>query len=76
MFKVLLQNPNLTSLIVCVKLAAQQDIQSIHRIRERLVQNRTALSNEIRGLLTKYDITFKTGIRVILVELPHIIRDK
>ena len=32
----------------------QQDIQNLHRIRERLVKNRTALSNEIRGLLLEY----------------------
>ena len=29
----------------------QQDIQNLHRVRERLVCNRTALANEIRGLL-------------------------
>lgn len=31
-----------------VKSGDQQDILSIHRVRQRLMKNRTALSNEIR----------------------------
>jgi len=34
---------------VPIKQIEQQDIQSIHRIRTRIVKNRTALINEIRG---------------------------
>jgi transposase len=34
---------------VPIKQVEQQDIQSIHRIRTRVVKNRTALINEIRG---------------------------
>ena len=40
---------------------AQQDIQNIHRIRRRLVKARTALVNEIRGLLMEYGIVFPQG---------------
>jgi transposase len=36
---------------------AHQDIQSLHRIRQRLVRQRTSLVNEIRGLLMEYGIT-------------------
>ena len=36
---------------VPVKDVAQQDIQALHRVRERLVTARTALVNEMRGLL-------------------------
>lgn len=32
----------------------QQDIINIHRVRSRLVKQRTALGNEIRGLLSEY----------------------
>jgi len=35
---------------VPIKQVEQQDIQSIHRVRSRIVKNRTALINEIRGL--------------------------
>jgi len=38
---------------VPVKDVAQQDIQALHRVRERLVTARTALVNEIRGLLAE-----------------------
>ena len=39
-----------------VKTEDQQDIQSIHRIRSLLIQQRTALVNQIRGLLAEYGI--------------------
>ena len=41
---------------VPVKTVAQQDIQAVHRIRERLVKARTALTNQIRGLLAEYGV--------------------
>ena len=36
---------------VPVKSVAQQDLQALHRVRERLMKARTALINETRGLL-------------------------
>ena len=36
---------------VPIKQIEQQDIQNLHRIRERLVKGNTALANEVRGLL-------------------------
>jgi transposase len=36
---------------VAVKSVAQQDLQALHRGRERLMPARTALINETRGLL-------------------------
>ena len=41
---------------VSVRTEHQQDIQNLHRIRERQVKSRTALANEIRGLLLEYGI--------------------
>ena len=58
---------------VSVKTAGQQDIQSVLRVRQRLVQNRTAVANEIRGFLAEYGIVIKKGIRYIRKELPNII---
>ena len=40
-----------TMRVVMPKSIAQQDLQSLHRIRQRLSQTRTALTNQIRGLL-------------------------
>jgi len=47
---------------VPVKTTDQQDLQAIHRVRERLVHNRTALINELRGLLMEYGIVCAKGI--------------
>lgn len=59
-----------------VKTVSQQDIQSTHRIRSRLVSNRTALANEIRGLLSEYGIVIPQGIYKLRKELPEIINEK
>lgn len=57
---------------VAVKEIWQQDILIVHRVRERLVKQRTALTNEIRGFLQEYGIVFQQGhsnLRNGLVEL-------
>jgi transposase len=36
------------------KSTSQQDVQALHRIRAQLIKWRTALANEIRGLLAEY----------------------
>lgn len=41
---------------VAVKSAEQQASQSVHRIRSRLIRARTALVNEIRGLLGEFGL--------------------
>lgn len=46
---------------VAIKESWQQDLLSVHRVRERLVKNRTALTNEIRGLLGENGIVFGQG---------------
>jgi transposase len=40
----------------------QQDLQALHRVRERLVKARTALVNEMRGLLSEYGIILLQSI--------------
>ena len=47
---------------VPVKNQHQQDIAALHRVRSQLVKNRTALANQIRGLLGEYGITVVQGI--------------
>jgi transposase len=44
------------------KELTQQDLQALHRVRERLVKARTALINEIRGLLSEYGIILPKGV--------------
>lgn len=58
---------------VPVKSVEQQDILSIHRVRERLVKNRTALANEIRGLLLEFGLTIPQGINKVMDKLTEIL---
>ena len=58
---------------VPIKSIEQQDILSIHRVRERLVKNCTALANEIRGLLLEFGLIIPQGINKITVKLTEIL---
>lgn len=64
-----------TMRFVPIKQVAHQDIQCTHRIRERLVHNRTALSNEMRGLLQEYGIVIAEGLSKLRKEMPLILED-
>ncbi|MBL4879675.1 MAG: transposase [Hyphomonas sp.] len=44
---------------VPVKSEVQQDIKMLHTIRERCVSSRTALMNQMRGLLSDYGFIFQ-----------------
>ena len=44
-----------------VKTTEQQDLQMIHRTRDRLITQRTALINHIRGLLAEYGVVMPVG---------------
>jgi transposase len=50
-----------TMRFVPVKSTGQQDIQLLHRARERLVRQRTALINHTRGLLAEYGVVLPQG---------------
>ena len=60
---------------VAPKTVEQEDIQALHRIRSRLVQERTALVNQIRGLLAEYGIIVTEGIYRIRQALPEVLED-
>ncbi len=61
---------------VPVKSVEQQKIASLHRIRERLVGNRTALTNQIRGLLAEFGITMTKGNATLRAVLSGLIDQK
>ena len=46
-----------TMRFISPKTIEQQDLQALHRIRSLLIQERTAVANQIRGLLMEYGIT-------------------
>jgi transposase len=60
---------------VSAKSIEQQDIQAIHRVRERIIKNRTALSNQIRGLLAEYGVVLPKGLSQIRGQLMSILED-
>src|SRR5262245_60669965 len=51
-----------TMRFVPIKDVDQQDIQALHRVRERLMGERTALVNEVHGLLHEYGIVMPKGV--------------
>lgn len=57
------------------KSVEQQDIQIIHRVRSRLVKQRTALVNQIRGLLGEYGLIVPQGVAVVRRQLPLYLED-
>ena len=64
---------------VTVKSAAQQDVQALHRVREQLLKSRTALVNQVRGLLGEHGIIATRGIahlRRLLSLKPDVFRDQ
>ncbi len=60
---------------VRVKSYEQQDVQSLDKIRHRLIKARTALANQVRGLMAEYGVVLKTGIRTLITELPFVLED-
>ena len=57
---------------VQVKTQDQLDVQAMHRVRDRLVQRRTALINEIRGFLLERGITFAADPTHLRKNLPGV----
>jgi transposase len=60
---------------VPIKTDEQLDVQAMHRVRDRLVQRRTALINEIRGPLLERGITFAVRPIHLRKNLPAVIED-
>ena len=60
---------------VPVKTVEQQDIQALHRIRQEQVRQRTALVNQIRGLLSEYGIVIALRVESLRKALPDILED-
>lgn len=58
-----------------IKNVEQQAILAIHRVRERLVKERTAIINQTRGLLMEYGIVVAQGTAQIRKKLTDIIED-
>src|SRR5215470_7576167 len=62
-----------TMKFVATKTAEQLDLQALHRVRERLVSQRTGIINQIRAFLLERGIAVRQGLRFLRIELPHIL---
>jgi len=60
---------------VTIKTIEQQDIQLVHKVRQGLVGKRTALVNQIRGLLGERGIIIPKSINQVRKQLPLILED-
>jgi transposase len=62
-----------TMKFVATKTADQLDLQALHRVRERLVSQRTGVINQIRAFLLERGIAVRQGQRFLRAELPNIL---
>jgi transposase len=58
---------------VATKTAEQLDLQALHRVRERLVSQRTGIVNQIRAFLLERGVAVRQGMRFLRAELPRIL---
>jgi transposase len=61
---------------VPLKSREQLDLQALHRVRQRLVGERTAVINQIRGFLLEHGITVRAGPPALRRALPEILADQ
>ena len=58
---------------VPVKTDNQLDLQALHRVRSRLIGDRTAVINQIRSFLLERGIAVRQGLRFLRQQLPDIL---
>ncbi len=61
---------------VAVKSIEQQDNQALHKARDLVIKQRTALCNQIRGLLAEYGISLRKGINHLRQNLPLLLDEE
>jgi transposase len=65
-----------TMKFVATKTADQLDLQALHRVRERLVSQRTGIINQIRAFLLERGVAVRQGQRFLRAELPGILASR
>lgn len=60
---------------VPIKSAAALAMQALHRIRQGFVRRRTAVSNQMRGLLLEHGVTLAQGDVAISQTIPRVLED-
>ena len=62
-----------TMKFIATKTAEQLDLQALHRVRERLVSQRTGIINQIRAFLLERGVAVRQGLRFLRAGLPQIL---
>jgi transposase len=60
---------------VAIKSVEQQAVLAVHRLRQGLVEERTALANRLRGLLSEYGLVVGMGLDRLRHALPAMVQD-
>jgi transposase len=61
---------------VATKTVDQLDLQALHRVRERLVGQRTGIINQIRAFLLDRGVAVRQGLHFLRAELPSILANR
>src|SRR6516165_10785486 len=61
---------------VSIKTPEQMDLLALHRVRPRLVRQRTGVANQIRGFLLERGVTVRQGLMPLRKALPDILSAK
>ena len=65
-----------TMRFVALKRCDQVDTQALHRVRDRLMYDRTRLICQMRSFCLEYGIAIRTGVSVFKLDLPRILGDE
>lgn len=67
------RRPNLR----CVepRTLAQTDMIQVHRVLDRMIRQRTALINQLRGFLNEYGVVVSRGKEKLLAAMPDLLED-
>ena len=65
------QRPTMS--FVAIKTPEQMDLLALHRVRSRLVSQRTGVTNQLRGFLLERGITVRQGLAPLRQALPGIL---
>lgn len=60
---------------VPIKTTEQQDIKALRNTRQLMVEQRTALANQLRSLIAEYGLIIPVGIQRLEQQLPEFIED-
>lgn len=65
-----------TMRFVQIKTEAQVDLQALHRVRDRIVSNRTQLICQMRAFCLEYGIAMRQGAGVFKIDIARVIGDE